>query len=197
MVSLDVINEWARRSCTKWNSCQFTRRIYRKKYRNVAISSIRSKEHERRRLLYFSGSHSVNTYPWPYRDGGFANWEEEDGENYNLISDQSGCVIKYSTSYCAWKVFELTHKWPQKKSSERLDAKRWQQFLAEAGYSNVVNVDNIEDGRSYVGIKPDEGEWGLTVWYVGGDRFATSYINKEFTVINDIKLDDYTWVLIR
>lgn len=202
MASLELANKWAMLSCPKWCKIPLTRRVYRMKYRKLAMSSLHGKEHERRKLMYAAGNHTVNTYPWPYRDEGFANWEEEDGENYNLISDESGCVIRYATSYCAWKIYELTHKWPKKKTSERLDAKRWVQFLSEAGYKHSFSRrhEALDKDHAYVGVKPDEGEWGLVVWADSGEKdgevLVTSYVDKKFKAWT-VDPYEFSWVLIR
>ncbi|MBR3248482.1 hypothetical protein IKF89_00405 [Candidatus Saccharibacteria bacterium] len=200
MVTIEQVNEWARLSCPKWNKNKLSRRHYRAKYRNAAKEYWESPEGQRITEFYkydgYLGT-GTNTYPWPYREPDFANWAEDGSDDgYNLISDQSGCVIKYATSYCAWKIFEATGTWPQKTSSERLDAKRWLQFLAEAGYAKVVN--HPTNNHHYVGINPDEGEWGIVVWFECDDIFTlkpnilvSSYINKKYQIWY-ANSDDYT-----
>lgn len=199
MRSLKQVNNWARLSCPRWNKNGLTRRWNRAKYRKAAQEYWESPEWQEVINKYKSGIKRLNTYPWPYASPDFANWEEDDSpDGYSLISDQSGCVIRYATSYCAWKIFEATGKWPQKQSRERLDAKRWQQFLAEAGYSKVV--ERPEKEHSYVGIIPNEGEWGLVVWAesevldIGAINIST-YIDGGyiFTTVDPTK---YTWVEI-
>ena len=195
-MNLSKVNGWAKKSCPKWNRNRLSRRRYREKYRNAAKKNWESPGHQELISKYFNGEFWVDTYPWPYSDPNFANWEEDDSnENYSLISDQSGCVIKYATSYVAWKIFELTNTWPQKKTPIRMDAKNWQQFLAEAGYETVVDAPIA---RHYVGIRPDIGEWGLVVWVesVFTDRaYVSTYINKEHDVFL-VKIEDYIWIKI-
>lgn len=210
--TLQEVNKWAKKSCPRWNKNQLSRRAYRKAYRDAAIEFANSSTGERISGLYLSGVKEINTYPWPYSDPDFANWEEDDSEKgYSLISDQSGCVVKYATSYCAWKIYELTGVWPQKTSSERLDAKRWVQFLAEAGYTETVS--RPENRHYYVGVKPDEGKWGLVVWFESDDAqlaakfggkpfeddshiFVSSYVDKAYKAWW-AAADDFTWVKIR
>lgn len=212
MQDLNTINMWAKQSCPKYTGSKLERRRFRKLYRDTAMAYFETKQHQELVVEYKGHNHCRNTYPWPYCDPGFANWEEDDSkEGYSLISDQSGCVIKYATSYVAYKIFEETGVWPQKTSSERLDAKRWVQFLAEAGYTEIVK--RPEEGHHYVGVKPDEGEWGLVVWYEQGhstrlrrtrDKYdiaiikmaeISTYINKSY-VFTSVDLDDYVWVKI-
>ena len=204
MKSFAVVNEWAMYSCPRWNPNRLTRHFYRKKYRDAAIDYMRTKEYKGLRKQYNDGNHGINTYPWPYSCPDFANWKEDDTpDGYSLISDQSGCVIRYATSYCAFKIYETTGTWPQKTSNDRLDAKRWQQFLAEAGYTEVLPAGSeLSAEHCYVGIKPDEGEWGLVVWADSGEdpdeywATITTYYNKEFKVMA-VDPREYTWVLIK
>lgn len=181
---LEKANKHAKLSCSKWNKCRFTRRIHRAAYRKMAEKYWHSADHQIKMELYLSGRHEINTYPWPYSDKGFANWPESDqSDDYTLISDQSGCVVKYATSYCAWKIYEATGEWPTKKSNVRLDAKNWIQFLAEAGYTKQVSGVSLRNGAHYVGIDPNRGEWGVVVWFeaIQGDRLEYStYYNKQY-----------------
>jgi len=194
--NLDLANYHARLSCPKWNRAETTlenkvfgvfhkwsRRSHRRKYRAMLIPG-----------------QGANTYPWPFSDEGFANWDEDDSpESYSLVSDPSGCVVKYATSYCAWKIYEVTGTWPQRKTHIRMDAKNWQQFLGEAGYNEVVEFPAI--GGRYVGINPDEGEFGVVVWYEGdavvpGLVVISTYKNKKFYIGTD-KIAAYKWIKIK
>ena len=212
--TLEEMNEWAMKSCPRWNKNKLRRRAYRKAYREAAEHYWETSPVSQMLHAAYESGECVDTYPWPYRDPDFANWEEDDSDDgYSLISDQSGCVIKYATSYCAWKIFEATGTWPQKTSSERLDAKRWVQFLAEAGYTEIVGVP--QNGHRYIGIKPDEGEWGLVVWFESDDNsakylkdyqgvdtseapmiFVSSYVDKKHKAWR-VKPEDFTWVKIK
>ena len=199
MESVKVANFWARLSCPRWNKIRGLRHFARKMYRNLAKKCWESVYWQEKTRQYQDGYFNIDTYPGPYCHPYFANWEEDDSPGgYNLISDQSGCVIKYATSYCAWKIFEETGAWPQKTSKERLDAKRWVQFLAEAGYKTVDDV--LLSGARYVGVNPNEGEWGLVVWLEedtrnGKTATAPTYLEKKHQIIT-VNLDDFTWVRI-
>ena len=198
MESVKVANFWAKLSCPKWNKFRPLRHFARNIYRRLAQECWESKGWQKKIELYKSGSWNIDTYPGPYYHQYFANWEEDDSpEGYNLISDQSGCVIKYSTSYCAWKIFEATGVWPQKTSRERLDAKRWVQFLAEAGYTEVV--EDLDPRYYYVGVNPSAGEWGLVVWLESiedkDEVIVSSYPDKRHQWWATEK-DAYTWVKI-
>lgn len=201
MSTLERVNSWAQKSCTKWNKNRLSRIFFRRRYRKVAKKYWKSPDHRRLIARYQEGARYINTYPWPYKDPGFANWEENDtSTDYSLISDQSGCAIRYSTSYCAWKIFEATGTWPRKKSTKRLDAKHWQQFLAEAGYTNVVT--EIDPSHYYVGIHPNEGEWGIVVWYEAHidnsqqNICVSSYIDHRHRLWR-AKVSDFTWIKIK
>ena len=201
---LKQANSWAAMSCANWNKNPVTRKLYREKYRAAAEAYWNSPGHQRLITRYKNGDNTINTYPWPYREAEFANWEESaDKDTYSLISDQSGCVIKYPTSYCAWKIFEATGSWPQKKSRERLDARNWIQFLAEAGYTTVLGPSITPlMFHNYVGVlraERDDSEFGLVVWLeFAGDTWATvsSYIDKKYKIWT-VNLSDFQWVLIK
>lgn len=110
----------------------------------------------------------VNTYPRPYSDPNFAPWEEDDREeSYTLITDPANFVIRRSTSYVAWKIFELTGRWPLERGNEGkiFHAKYWQEFLRLNGCDKIVTQP--ERGHYYVGIIPSEGEFGQVVWFEG------------------------------
>ena len=72
-LSLEKANQYARLSCTKFNKNRFSRKLNRARYRRLVNVFMKTSEHERRTLMYFSGNHAINTYPWPYRDNDFAN----------------------------------------------------------------------------------------------------------------------------
>ncbi|MBQ6486718.1 hypothetical protein IJI76_03310 [Candidatus Saccharibacteria bacterium] len=216
VVTIDTINYWAKMSCPAWNSSkhpnslfsrlignkihQVSRRHYRKLYRKAAEDWWMGTTGRQTIAQYKSGYHGVNTYPYPYCDNRFADWPESDNpKTYNLISDQSGCVIKYATSYVAWKIFEETGRWPQKRTAERLDAKRWKQFLSEAGY--MATTRQLLSGHHYVGVNPKKGEFGLVVWFEGIDEDLpnhvkiSTYYNHEH-LFSSVVAHEYEWVII-
>lgn len=200
LATLGTVNRWAQKSCPKWNKNRLSRKFYRFKYRQEANKYIRSKKHKRMVERYKSGETTLDTYPWPYCHQNFALWREsDDSDDYSLISDQSGCVVKYSTSYVAYKISEHTGYWPQKRSRVRLDAKDWVQFLAEAGYTTIV--DTPKYNKRYVGVlrEPSDYEYGLVVWYecdLPDGKFAVStYVGKRYRRMT-VRAKDCIWVEI-
>lgn len=146
---------------------------------------------------------SVDTYPPLYADKAFAPWEEiadpEDPRRYNLISSRGGQVIRRSTSYCSWKIYELTGKYPERTIKKRFDARDWVEFLAAAGYTRIVN--RPVSGHHYVGVMPDEGEFGQVIWFEKDDHgtgcTCSTYKNFEFTLTYLTYLrNNVTWVQI-
>lgn len=199
--ALDLVNNWALRSCPANNRNPFSRRINRQKYRDAAQTYWEGAAHRRLVAKYFRGYHDLDTYPWPYSDYRFADWEEcADNDGYNLISDQSDFVIRHSTSYCAYKIFELTGKWPKKYSvGYHAHAKNWQQFLYEAGYKQ--EVINLIPSQHYVGIAPTYGEFGLVVWAEGPVNetthtlYVSTYLEKHHHYFEAL-VADYIWIQI-
>lgn len=108
-----------------------------------------------------------NTYPWPYVDEGFANWppSDEKGEDA-LVCDPAGFVVKHCTSYCAWKIRELTGHWPKVRQSGAVyHAKDWEEFLAKNGFTKRVDTPEDEPRGRFVGMCPDQGEYGQLYWF--------------------------------
>lgn len=198
--NLKLANFHALRSVSAFNKSALSRRYHRWKYHQIAEREYASTRHQRKIINYFA-DHRSDTYPWPYSDPKFANWPENDSRgHYTLISDPSGCVVRYSTSYCAYKIRELTGSWP--KSQRLFNAKHWVQFLIEAGYTEVLPsgvIPNIAD--HYVGVDPKRGKYGLVVWFEGysgnypGSVQISTYLNRQyiFTVEDWRK---YIWVKI-
>ena len=151
----------------------------------------------------------VDTYPWPYREKWFADWAECGlKEGYTLVCDRAGFVIKHSTSYCAWKINELTGSWPERpRCMVSCDAKHWHQLLFHNYYRNTVK--RPEAGKHYIGIAPSHGEHGEVVWFEGFDDGQTvergldgggkivysTYRDKKFT-IGAAPAEWYIWVEI-
>lgn len=216
MVKIKTANRWAQLSCTRWNKNKLMRKYFRRKYQNQVSKYLKSDEYKTKLEQHEKGE-VVNTYPYPYSNPNFANWtESDDGEDYSLISDQSGFVVKYASSYVAFKIFEVTGKWPKRKSKKRFDAKNWIAFLEEAGYNYKCDVPILFS----VGVLKQEyidrpaltsalseaalseiREYGLVVWFEGwcligsGPRVST-YINHEFTSF-DVDREHYDWVRIK
>lgn len=169
-----IANFFAKYSCPMWCGTGLIRRPCRKVYRWMAENPTQYRRTMKQ--LGFSAevlaqasqlSFDVNTYPPLYRDLSFAPWPEvadpEDPKQYNLISSSDGQVIRYATSYCAWKIFELTGQHLARNLPGRFDAKDWVKYLAQAGYGTTV--DRPHSGHHYVGIIPGYGEFGLVVWF--------------------------------
>lgn len=161
-----LANLFARFSVRRWNRIRVLRGICRAAYRGMGnvYTARRQKRHPG--MAYYGAA--VNTYPWPYSDPNFAPWEEDDREeSYTLITDPANFVIRRSTSYVAWKIFELTGRWPLERGNEGkiFHAKYWQEFLRLNGYDKIVTQP--ERGHYYVGIIPSEGEFGQVVWFEG------------------------------
>ena len=111
----------------------------------------------------------VNTYPWPYCEPWFADWEEVDKkECYSLVSDRAGFIVRHSTSYCAWKINETTGSWPVRpRCMSCCDAAHWHRLLFHNNYRNTVK--RPEAGKNYVGIAPSHSKYGEVVWFEGFD----------------------------
>ena len=145
-------------------------------------------------LLNDYGPNNFSTYPWPYCDQKFADWKKEPD---SLVLDPSGCIIKDSTSYCAWKIYEKVGAWPNKNSGSFVKAKDWFQFLQKAGYTEVA--EQLDCDASYVGINPDDGEDGIVVWFESlvkpNDVVISGYKNgKFFTEVKHVA--SYIWIKI-
>ncbi|MBQ6130414.1 hypothetical protein IJI72_01855 [Candidatus Saccharibacteria bacterium] len=200
---LRLANHHALLSVDAFNKSALSRRYHRWKYRQIAEREYWSAKHQTRVGRYYAGELQLNTYPWPYRDPGFANWTENDTPgSYTLISDPSGCVVRHSTSYCAYKIRELTGFWPKRLSNTRFDAKHWQQFLAEAGYAETLPSGVVPTlWKHYVGIDPQRGAYGLVVWFEGysgnypGSVQVSTYLNQKYLFISE-DWKKYLWVEI-
>lgn len=177
---LKFANFLARNSCPRWNRMRVVRKICRTGYRMMGrIAILRAKPGMMPFFLMRPPKkveHAVkvapfdkwNTYPWPYRDPRFADWEEDDSlEGYNLISDPAGFVVRRSTSYCAWKIYEATGRWPKNHGNSgrrRFDAKNWEELLG-LNYFNRIEIEDaiLQPGYCYIGIIPEQGEFGQVV----------------------------------
>lgn len=200
-LTLKQVNNFARYSCSKWCPNRALRRHNRELYRAAAETYWRSEKHQVLIGRYKSGERKLDTYPWPYCDPGFADWKEcNRDDSYTLISDQSGFVVKHCTSYVAWKIFETTGEWPQRKAKRTYHAQDWVRFLSDAGYKTVVEKPS-GDGY-YVGVNPRKGDYGEVVWYeypnyvVDNLVYVSTYRKKQY--VYEIELVDmYTWVKIK
>lgn len=195
MFMLRLANFFAKYSCTRWNKSRLARRCCRAGYRTLStvVTKLRrfgaykiaAPTREIQQAITLVPADANNTYPWPYCDPEFAPWEEDDSpDGYSLITDPADFVIRRSTSYCAWKIYEATGRWPTNRDSEhldsdardceeslqmdrdrerrRFDARDWEEFL-QMNY--CYKRPSGEDALEYaVGIIADEGEFGQVVW---------------------------------
>lgn len=123
-----------------------------------------------------------NTYIEPYRS-----------KPQDSIIDPSTCYNRECVSYVAWKIFELTGKWPTRTGG--MNAKYWVQRLAENGYTKIV--DKPVNGGKYVGVS-EVGTYGHVIWFEF-DNVVTEYnysIRGGFDS-RTVNLDAYKWVEIQ
>ena len=199
-----LANFFARFSVGRWNKNRILRKICRKVYRGMGSLYVICRRWRYRGQELPEGT-ITNTYPWPYRDPRFAPWEEDDRtESYTLITDPANFVIRRSTSYIAWKIFELTGKWPLERGdrSRTFHAKYWQEFLRLNGYTE--SVEQPERGHHYVGICPEEGEFGQLFWLedVNAEKgvplyTVSTYVNFHYRADFNYEARGVTWVKIR
>lgn len=123
-----------------------------------------------------------NTYPEPYRSAA-----------QDSMTDPSTCYNRECVSYCAWKIKELTGKWPRRTGG--MNANQWVQRLAENGYGTVVSKPL--DGGFYVGVST-AGPYGHVVWFEGGQTISEyNYASRGGFSVRVINLTAYKWVQIK
>lgn len=228
LIKLDLANFLAKYSCPRWNRLRILRKLCRMGYHAMGQMWIWRRKWDTylfirlgppkpskkiRHAVEIEPYDSHNTYPWPYCDPRFATWEEDDSpEGYNLISDPAGFVIRRSTSYCAWKIYEATGRWPTNhgdSDKRRFDAKDWEEFLS-MNYSRRVEVEDFMPYPEYcfIGIIPDQGEFGQVVHlecayiqYQKGVRRADYYVStyedfryKEYR-LSEQEAHKITWMM--
>jgi len=133
-----------------------------------------------------SGTRIVNTYPYPE---GFAPWPEDDGvirpgepaegKGYTLVSDSFGFVVNRSTSYIAFKIYELTGRRLKRPDNGTYHAKSWPKLLDANGFREVKTSTVIANRGHYVGIASDDGEFGQLHWL---EEVLTDYLEGHKTV---------------
>lgn len=193
------IRELGKRSVERYNHCKPLRFLCRTTYRTLSRLHCTFSSHQLclEYLATTDPTKKINIYPWPYRDPTFGNYGEEVD---TLVVDQLGFVIRHSTSYCAYRLKVALGYWPKRKQRKRYDAKNWQEYLSDLGFTEVV--DCPDDEHCYIGIKPDYGEFGLVVWfehvqYLQGERtvIVSTYFNNEYQRFSALP-SDYTWITI-
>lgn len=201
---MSLANFFARYSVTRYNKIRPLRLLSRKAYQLLSTLYCWFSPKHHHDLALIKRGEILDTYPYPYSDPFFANWpESDDDNNYSLVPDPSGCVVKYCTSYCAYKIYETVGKWPKRTSKRRrFDAKDWREFLSEAGYWEV----DYRPSKNfyYVGVRTHPYRtYGEVVWlerYEGEGNsndivLVTTYDHKMF-VSKLVRVPDYTWVKI-
>lgn len=130
--------------------------------------------------------------------GGITNTYPDSPKRYrsapkDSLMDPSTCYNRECVSYCAWKIFELTGKWPNRTGG--MSAKYWIQRLAENGYTKVV--DKPQNGGRYVGVST-AGEYGHVLWYEEGEIISEyNYVISGGFSVRAIDLSAYKWVEIK
>lgn len=127
--------------------------------------------------------------------GGFANTYVEPYRSrpQDSMVDPSTCYNRECVSYTAWKIFELTGKWPTRTGG--MNARYWVQRLAENGYTKVV--DRPRNGGKYVGVT-DAGTYGHVVWFEVDNVISEyNYLTRGGFSTRTINLDAYKWVEIQ
>lgn len=123
-----------------------------------------------------------NTYPEPYRS-----------RPQDSMTDPSTCYNRECVSYTAWKIAELTGKWPTRTGG--MNAKYWVQRLAENGYTNVVAKP--QNGGKYVGVS-EAGQYGHVVWFEEGETISEyNYSIRGGFSVRIVNPAAYKWVEIK
>lgn len=160
-ILVNLANLSARFSVDRWNKIPPLRYLCRLAYQKIGEYFADANKPTNSKWCMF------NTYPLPYRDDvNFANWPEIAVRgNYTLITDPSGFAVRHDTSYCAWKLRELTGHWPRAKSQYYFHSHHWREFLSRLGYRTVVPFAELQDGHHYIGIDTTIRPRGRVVWF--------------------------------
>ena len=165
-LKINLANFFAKQSCSAWQKNRVVRKICRDTYR----------------LIMETGAAN-----YPYANSDFADWPESDGDSYTLITDSCNFVIRHSASYIAWMMKKHCGGWPKlpvpgerKPGEHNFDAKHWNEVLEFNGWKELSEYEWPEmaagnDDTHYIGILPNEGEFGQLVWLVDateGDRLS-------------------------
>ena len=123
----------------------------------------------------------VNTYPEPYRSA-----------KKDSMLDPSTCYNRECVSYCAWKICEVTGKWPPRTGS--MNAKEWIYRLPSWGYNKV---DLPQNTGKYVGVST-KGQYGHVVWFEFDNTISEyNYSSVGNYDIRAIDLNQYIWYEIK
>ena len=123
----------------------------------------------------------ANTYPEPYKSA-----------KKDSMLDPSTCYNRECVSYCAWKIAEITGKWP--KRTGPMSAKYWGDRLQSWGYKKVSGP--VNNGK-YVGVWAG-GEYGHVVWFEF-DKTISEYNYRDLGNfgVREINLGQYQWYEIK
>ena len=199
MSLLQLANDYALKSVDE--SCSAVSRYRnRRRYQRIAERTFDTPEHQSKISRYLAGERDLNTYVFPYVDPEFAGWmRATDVKNpFQPIRDASSCIIRTATSYCAYKIREVTDAWP--KSSSR-EVGSWIDFLFRAGYPELMDDGIVPNPLSfYVGIPKQAGD-DCVVWFEGcldeaAYRVNVSTYSDEKHVFATRNWNDYFWVNI-
>lgn len=231
-----IANFCAKFSCAKWNPHQSLRRFLREIYLTlVEIDVRRIAKVTATGIMYCWSENPWQTWqPLKYGAGlspvfdlyaqtiygadlWFANWPEDKDA---LIGDRSRHVIRYSPSFCAFMIRLATGRWP---SGQQCHAKDWVEYLAENGFTKTVphpaqgepysfgwpGPEKTPKANFYIGVLPNYGKYGLTVWTDGTpvasedagnpQVLCATYLDGRFQQINLPNTEEYgevTWVQI-
>lgn len=123
----------------------------------------------------------VNTYPEPYRSA-----------PKDSMLDPSTCYNRECVSYGAWKIAELTGKWPTRTGS--MNAKEWIYRLPSWGYKEVSAPKN---GGKYIGVT-QAGTYGHVIWF----EFDNTISEYNYAItggfdVRAVDLNQYKWYEIQ
>lgn len=122
-----------------------------------------------------------NTYPEPYRSAA-----------QDSMTDPSTCYNRECVSYCAWKINEVTGKWPRRTGG--MNARDWVARLSENGYREVAAPQN---GGKYVGVTT-AGTYGHVVWFEEGSTISEyNYSVRGGFSVRTINTSAYRWMEIK
>ena len=202
---LKTANRHALLASPTFNQSALLRWYHRRSYWRIAEREYASAHHQTRVARYLSGERNLNTYVFPYVNQNFAPWSQNVYSNdYASVLDPSGCPVRHSTSYCAYKIRELTGSWIKTCPNLASDAKHWVQFLCEAGFSDVLSPETVPDvAAHYVGVSTDlaHDKDGLVVWFEGysgnypGTVQVSTFIGFQYTFATE-DWRKYIWVKI-
>lgn len=201
-VSVSLANFFAKRSIVRFNQFRLFRVLSRKTYQLISTLYCHLSPQHRHSVALTKQGRVLDTYPYPYSDPHFANWNGTGSlGDYSLVLDQSDSVVKDCTSYCAYKIYETTGKWPKRTSKGlHFDAKDWVKFLREAGYWEI----DYEPSKNfyYVGVRTHIFRpCGEVVWF---ERYEGSSVDSVLISTYDhrifapriVRVPDYVWIKI-